>query len=95
MDKKLNFYFGYQAENPPYISEREIVRVLEQRRKRLLTILLSLAGLLWTIALYAVSFVVGWENQTLGISLLCALSGGYICAGCFAGIVIKFRKVGF
>jgi hypothetical protein len=95
MDEKLYSYFGGQTDNPPYISEREIVRVLEQRRKRLSLILLSLAGLLWTIALYAVSFVLDRENPTLGVTLLCAISGGYICAGCFAGIVIKFRKVGF
>ena len=94
MDEQLSGYFGCQSHQPPFISERQIIKELAQRRKRMYLILFSLAGLLWTLLLYTVSFVVGRENQTAGILLLTAISIGYMCAGCFAGIVIKFRKVG-
>ena len=94
MDEKLDGYINSQPQTPPVITEREIVNELAQRRKRLHFILLSLSGLLWAVALYSVSFMVGRQNQVIGISLLTAISVGYMCAGCFAVIVIKFRKVG-
>jgi hypothetical protein len=94
MDDKLNHYINSLAETPPCISERQIVKQVEQRRKKLTLILLAVAGLLWTLTFYAASFVVGREYPSWGIAMLAAISGGYILAGSFAGIVIKLRKVG-
>jgi hypothetical protein len=93
MDEKLGAYLGSTVATPPLLTERKIVQLIEQRRKKRVMIWLSLAGLLWMLALYAVAFMVSLQNQTVGILLLAALSIGYICAGCFAGTVIKFRKV--
>jgi len=94
MDEQLKGYINSQASAMPVINERKLVEELEKRKKRLYLILFSLAGLLWAIALYSVSLLVDTENQTAGITLLIAISVGYMCAGCFAGIVVKFRKVG-
>ena len=91
--EKLDGYINSQEDTPPVITERQIVEIVAKRQKRMAVTLLSLAGLLWTLVLYSFSFLVGRENQTAGIILLAALSVGYICAGCFAGIVLKFRKV--
>ena len=93
MDKRLNAYINSQTCTQPVITEQKIANELAQRRKRLYLILFSLAGLLWAIALYSVSFIVCKENQAAGIALLSVIFIGYMCAGCFAGIVIKFRKV--
>ena len=95
MDEKLSGYINSQPQSPPFINERHIVQELALRKKRLYIIMVSLAGLLWTLLLYTVAFMVGLENQTAGIALLTAISIGYICAGWFAGMVLKFRKVGF
>ena len=94
MDDKLSAYINRQMQEPPIIDERQIFNEIAQRRKQMYLILLSLAGLLWTMLLYAVSFMVGRENQVIGIAMLTIISVGYMCAGWFAGIVIKFRKVG-
>ena len=93
MDERLSSYINTQTQPSPPLSERIIVHELARRRKRLYLVLLSLAGLLWAILFYWLSFRVGRENQTMGLALLTALSMGNICAGCFAGAVIKIRKV--
>jgi hypothetical protein len=95
MDESLNGYMNSQPGVPPVITERQIAAVLARRARRASTILLSLASLLWTVLLYGYAFVLGRENQAAGIALLCVLTLGYICAGCFAGIVMKYRKAGF
>jgi uncharacterized membrane protein len=93
MDERLSSYINTQTQPPPLLSERKIVYELARRRKRLYLVMLSLAGLLWAILFYWFSFRVGRQNLTVGLALLAALSMGYICAGCFAGAVIKIRKV--
>jgi hypothetical protein len=93
MDEKLGSYFNAEPGRPPFISEKQIERQLEQRRKRRSLIWLSLAGLLWTLTLYAIAFGFGQRNAIWGVALLTAISASYICAGCFAGIVIKLRRV--
>ena len=92
MDERLNGYINSLEHRPPAVSENKILKELARRRKRMELILLSLAGLLWTLALYAVSFRIGMENKTLGIAMLCVISAGYMCSGFFAGIVLKYRK---
>ena len=94
MDEKLSGYINSQAQKPPAISEAAIVRELAWRERRKTLVMLSLAALLWTTLLYGYAFVLGRENQAAGIALLCAISVGYIGAGCFAGIILKFRKAG-
>ena len=94
MDEMLSGYINNQTQAPPVVNERIIINELARRWKRLYLVLLSLAGFLWTALLYHISFMVGRENQTAGIALLTAISVGYMCAGCFAGIVMKFRKAG-
>ena len=95
MDERLDRYINSQAPEPPAVSAAAIARELARRTRRMSTILLSLAALLWTVLLYSYAFVLGRENQAAGIALLCVLTLGYICAGCFAGIVMKYRKAGF
>ena len=93
MDERLSGYINNQIHEPPLVNERQIAAELARRGNRVYLILLSVTGLLWTMLLYVVSFTVGKENQTAGIVLLTIISVSYICAGWFAGIVIKFRKV--
>ena len=95
MDERLGRYVNSQTQAPPIVSEAAIARELARRARRASTILLSLAALLWTVLLYGYAFILGRENHAAGIALLCFLTLGYICAGFFAGIVLKYRKVGF
>ncbi|MDR0913571.1 MAG: hypothetical protein LBM65_00135 [Oscillospiraceae bacterium] len=96
MEDKLKAYIQTQAASPPKINERLIIKTLQKRRKRFSLIMLSIAGTLWTILLYSAALWVGKEfSQNIAIFMLFCLTLGYICAGCFAGIVVKFRKVGF
>jgi hypothetical protein len=96
MEDKLKAYLQATDEYPPHISEKKIVRTLADRRKRFSIIMLSFAGALWTILLYAAAFWLGKEVSTdICKAVLLCLSIGYICAGCFAGIVVKFRKADF
>ena len=93
MDEQLRDYIGTPAQTPPVVCEREIVAELARREKRLHLILLSVAGLLWTALLYCFAFMVGLKNRDAGVAMLVAISVGCTCAGCFAGLVMKFRKV--
>ena len=94
MDEKLSGYINNQMNEPPVLDERRLVAELARRTKRMHLILLSLSSLLWAMLIYVVSLLVSMENQTAGIVLLAATSVGNVCAGCFAGIVIRFRKAG-
>jgi hypothetical protein len=96
MEDKLKAYLQSETVKPPRVSENQIIETLSKRRKRLSIIMLSFAGALWTALLYAAAFWLGKEvSPDITTVMLLLLSLGYICAGCFAGIVVKFRKVGF
>lgn len=93
MDERLSGYINTHIQQPPVLNERIILLELERRKKRLHLALLSLAGLLWAILFYWLSFKVSRENQAFGLAMLVMLSVSYMCAGCFAGVIIKLRKV--
>jgi len=93
MDEKLSGYMNSQIYKPPAISESKIINELGKREKRMSLVLLSLAGLLWTAALYILSFRVGIENHALGITMLCTISIGLMCSSLFAGITLKYKGV--
>jgi hypothetical protein len=96
MDDRLKAYLAQEASNPPRIDQRQIIETLQRRRKRLSLILLSLAGGLWAVLLYAAAFWVGRQcDSHAATMMLLGLSLSYVCAGCFAGVVVKYRKVGF
>ena len=94
MDEKLRGYINQPDGTPPTIAQARLAERAERDRKRMALVLLSLAGLLWTLVFYGVCFAIGRDNPAAGIALLSAMSAGYMGAGCFAGIVMKLRKVG-
>ncbi|MDR1002153.1 MAG: hypothetical protein LBL82_02640 [Oscillospiraceae bacterium] len=96
MDDKLKAYIQNEAEYPPRINENRIIELTEKRRKRFSLIMFSVAAALWTLLFYAATLWVGREidAECAAYMMLC-LSLSYICAGCFAGIVVKLRKVGY
>ncbi|MDR0890221.1 MAG: hypothetical protein LBM28_06225 [Oscillospiraceae bacterium] len=95
MDDKLGAYFQSAAENPPRINEQQIAETLSLRRKRFSIIMLSLAAGLWALLFYAAALWVGGKvNPDIAKAMLLGMALSYICAGCFAGIVVKHRKVG-
>jgi hypothetical protein len=96
MDDRLKAYMAQEAGSPPRIDEARIAAMLAQRGKRLSLIMLSLAGALWALLLYAAAFWVGKriDPRAAAVLMLC-LSLSYVCAGCFAGLVVRCRKVGY
>jgi hypothetical protein len=93
LDEKLNGYINSHKQFPPVITERQIVETVAGRQQRMAIVLLSLASLLWTLVLYGFSFLIGRENQAVGIALFFMISLGHMSSASFAGIVLKFRKV--
>lgn len=95
MDEKMqNYMDDGGGQMPPAIDERQIVKTLNQRRKRTQIVLLSLAGLLWALVFYLFSYMAGFVNHTYSVIALVALTLGYIGSGVFASFVIKYKKVG-
>jgi fatty acid desaturase len=96
MENKLKSYIQMESERPPVITQAQIIETLDTRSKRFSVIMLSIAAALWTMLLYATAFWVGSEVSTyMATVMLFGITLGSISAGCFATIVIKFRKVGY
>ncbi|MDR0897921.1 MAG: hypothetical protein LBN04_08695 [Oscillospiraceae bacterium] len=92
MDDRLHAYIAQEAANPPHIDEKMIVATLQMRRKRFSLIMLSLAGGLWALLLYAAAFWVGRKfDSHAATMMLLGLSLSYIGAGCFAGVVVQYE----
>jgi hypothetical protein len=96
VEDKLKAYLQTEGEGPPFISEKQIFETMEKRRKRFSIMMLSIAAALWSVLLYGAALWVGSKiNQGIAVLMLLGLSIGYICSGCFAGIVVKFGKFSF
>jgi|GEM_PF-4425270 len=95
MDKKLDLYFKSDLEmKPPHINEYKIQKTLAERKQRWLLVSVSIAALLWMLAVSFFSVFLYRENQTLALAVMIALGVGMTCAGIFSCLVLKFRKVG-
>jgi len=93
MDEKLERFFAETGSQPPFITERIIEAELSERSRRLSFTLLSVAAFLWSALNYCVAVLIWRQNETRGIVVLAGMTVAYICAGLFAALVLKFRKV--
>ena len=95
LDKMLDSYLcGGAGEPPPHMSVQKIQHILQAQKKRRLLIAVSVAALLWVMALALFTVCLYQLNPMAGRVLAVALAVGAGCAGAFSGLVLKFKKVG-